>query len=70
MSDPDELIYVVEFRGRATEWTCWEQKFLAHLRRKGFYEALIGTIKVPPESEALDFCNHRRQREGQDKRAQ
>jgi len=51
----EKSLKVIVFSGKQEDWKFWEVKFLARARRKGFREILLGTVKIPKDSEKFDL---------------
>jgi len=50
----DRAIRVISFSGEQTDWSYWEEKFLARAKRKGYKGVLLGTVAVPKDSDTID----------------
>ena len=52
----EENIKVITFSGRKSDWTAWEEKFMARAKRRGYKKLLqdkLGAgVKIPTETEA------------------
>jgi hypothetical protein len=52
----DAPIRIILFSGKKSEWTVWEEKFLAKSARKGFVDLYLGdnTVEIPKATDTLD----------------
>lgn len=46
-----KTIRVIDFDGKPSNWEGWSEKFLARAKRKGYKKLLLGTERVPTQSE-------------------
>jgi len=51
----EKSLKVIVFSSKQEDWKFWEVKFFARARRKGFREILLGTVKIPKDSEKFDL---------------
>ncbi len=52
MTDANQVersIRVVPFSGKSSDWTTWEETFLARAKQFGYKDILLGKIEVPKE---------------------
>ena len=49
-------IRVITFSGKKTDWSTWEEKFLAKSKRRGYTELLLekNGVKIPKSTDTLD----------------
>jgi hypothetical protein len=45
---------IQHFEGKKKEWVTFEEKFLAHVKHKGFKDIMTGKVGIPTEDKVLD----------------
>ena len=55
MSTELKSIRVLEFDGKESSWEGWSEKFKARAKRKGYKGMLLGKVKIPTDSEMIEY---------------
>ena len=50
----EQSIKVIVFDGKKESWSMWEEKHLAHAKKKGFKDVLLESAVVPKLDDDLD----------------